>query len=169
MNLVKIFLIKLLLSISIIAQTTFDHGVISFRYDYEPLHSVLKDIKNKTGTNFIYSDDLIRNYRVSCVTDQAALDDAIKKVLSLPNLTYKEFDNHTFVLFKKAERTKKTYGTIITKQTDVADINSAAVITHPELISRNDLLYPSLAIKNNLEGKVGMKLLINTKVMMIPM
>ena len=161
MRLDKIFFIGLLLGISLTAQVKYENDLISFKYDYEPLSSVLKDIKSITGTNFVYSDNLVKNYRVSCLTARTALDDAIKKVLSLPNLAYKKFGGETYVLFRKIERSKRASFTTNAKNEDRTEVESAIVLKKPEIISRSNPFYPSEAIKSNIEGKVVMKLLIN--------
>ena len=161
MRLTKIFFIGFLLSISITSQVKFENGLISFKYEYEPLRSVLKDIKSVTGMNFVYSDNLVKNYRVSCLTTKTALHEAIKKVLSLPNLAYKKFKGNTYVLFRKIERSKRISLTTSAKNEDRADVDSAIVLKKPEIISRSNPFYPSEAIKGNIEGKVVMKLLIN--------
>jgi TonB family protein len=161
MSLVKIFFLQLLLYVPTIAQVTYDNGLISIRYDREPLYAVLEDIKNKTGANFVYNDNLIKSYTVSCKTDKTTIDRAIKKILNLPNLDYKKFAGNTYVLFRKFETHKKSRGTIITSQINITDIDSVSVLVHPEMISLNDPRYPLEAIKNNTEGKVMVKILIN--------
>lgn len=161
MNFDRIFLIILLLRLSMFAQTSFENGMITFNYKYEPLHSVLDDIKNKTGANFIYSDKLIRNCRVTCTVIKSSVGKAIRNVLSLSNLNYKKYNGNIYVLFRKIEPIKKPHGTIVTQNIDSTEINSEITITHPELISKGDPFYPLEALKNNVEGKVGVKLFID--------
>jgi TonB family protein len=161
MSFAKIILIILILGLSMFGQILFENGKITFNYEQAPLHSVLSELKNKTGANFIYSDDLIRYYRVTCTMVNSSVESAIHKVLSSSNLDYKKINGDSYVLFKKIRLTKKPYGTIIKQQSDINNIDSEIIITHPELISRSDPFYPSEALKNNLEGRVGIKLLIN--------
>jgi TonB family protein len=143
------------------SQTSFENGNITFNYKQAPLYSVLGELKNKTGANFIYSDDLIRDNIVTCTMVNSSVESAIHKVLSSSNVDYKKFNGDSYVLFKKIKPTKKPYGTIIKQQTDINNLDSEFIITHPKLISRSAPFYPSEALKNNLEGRVGMKLLIN--------
>jgi TonB family protein len=161
MSLNKIILIILILGLSVFGQTSFEDGKLTLKYKQTALHSVLSELKNKTGANFIYSDDLIRDNIVTCIMVNASVENAIHKVLSSSNLDYKKFNGDSYVLFKKIKPTKKPYGTIIKQQTEINNIDSEIIITHPELISRSEPFYPSEALKNNLEGRVGIKLLIN--------
>lgn len=161
MSFIKILLVILLLRLSVFSQTTFENGIISFNYKLIPLSSVLDDINIKTGVNFIYSDELIRNCRVSCTVIKSSVEKAIKNLLSLSNLNCKKYNGNDYVLFRSIEPTKKPHGTIVTQSIDSTKINSEITITNPELISKGDPFYPLDALKNNVEGKVGVKLFID--------
>jgi TonB family protein len=161
MRIVGIFLLTLIMSSTIRAQILLENGLMSFKYDCEQLHLVLNDIKNKTKTNFIYNDELIKGCRVTVSEKSLPIERAINKVLSLSNIDYKKYFGNSYVLFKKIKNTKKPHGTIITTQTNVAETDSAVVLTHPKLISKCDPSYPLEAIKNNLGGRVSVRLLIN--------
>ena len=161
MKLAKILLIEFLLSVSITAQLKYEGGLVSLKYEYEPLRTVLIELKGKTSANFIYSDDLVKNYRVSCLTVRTRLDDAIKKVLNLPNLAFKKFDGSTYVLFRKVEKPKIITQTAVINKIEITEIDSPIVRSQPQMISRGDPFYPKEAIEKSIEGKVVMRLLIN--------
>jgi TonB family protein len=149
------------MSSSIWAQTSFENGLISFKYNSEPLYLVLTDIKSKTKTNFIYSDELIKGCRVTVSEQSLPVERAINKLLSSSNIDYKKYNGNSYVLFKKIKKTERPHGTIITTQTNIVETDSTVVLTHPKLISKCDPSYPLEAINNNLGGRVSVRLLIN--------
>ena len=156
-----VFLIILTIRLSAFAQIKFEQGMITFNYKQHPLHSILNDIKNNSGVNFVYNDEFIKDKFVTCNVINLPIENAINKVLNVSDLNYKKFNGNCYVLFRKIKKVKKPYGTIVKQQTEMNNFSSENIITNPELISKGDPFYPALALKDNLEGKVGMKLLIS--------
>jgi TonB family protein len=161
MSFKSISVAALLLQLSILPQALFEKGMITFNYTNQSLHTILTDIATKTGMNFIYCNDLINKQHVTCKVANSPVEEAINKILSSSNLGYKKFSENNYVLFRKIKRTKKPYGSIIEQKVDIRNGDSQNAITRPELISTSNPFYPAEALRNNIEGKVGIKLLIN--------
>lgn len=161
MSFKSIFLTVLVIQLSVFPQALFEKGMITFNYTHQSLQSVLTDIKTITGMNFIYSNDLINKVQVTCEVNNSPIEHALNKILSSLNLRYKKFSGNNYVLFKKVYRSKKPYGTIIEQKVDIRNGDSQNTITRPELISASNPFYPAEALRSNIEGKVGIKLLIN--------
>ena len=93
--------------------------MITFNYRQQSLHSILNDIKNKSGVNFIYNDEFIKDKFVTCNVFNLPIENAINKVLNVSDLDYKKFSGNSYVLFRKIKKVKKPYGTIIKQQTEM--------------------------------------------------
>ncbi|MEJ2617059.1 MAG: STN domain-containing protein, partial [Ignavibacteriaceae bacterium] len=74
---------------------------ISLICNNEPLRTVLDEIRIQTGVNFIYQDDLIDNKNITCRIKNGHVKDAVRKVLSGSNISFKKFGEKVFVLFKE--------------------------------------------------------------------
>jgi TonB family protein len=127
-----------------------------------PLRSVLEDIRIKTGVYFIFQDKLIDNVTVSCQIKNSRLSDALKKVLSGSDISYKEFGEKSFVLFSEKKIVKKTNYKAIIVNENSPDADTISFV-NPQMISKISPVYPEEAAKNNIEGKVKLRFLVDKK------
>jgi TonB family protein len=133
---------------------------ISLACNEESLRSVLETIRTSSGINFIYQDNLVDNKNVTCKINNRPINDAVKTVLSGLNISFKSYGEKAFVLFKEKKPQKITYKAIVVDQnTDSIKVVASKI---PELISGITPVYPYEASKNNIEGKVKLRFLINT-------
>jgi TonB family protein len=134
---------------------------VSLNCQEQPLRSVLEDIRIKSGVNFIFQDNLIDNVKVSCQIKNSLVNDALKKVLSGSDISFKEFGEKSFVLFKEKKVIKKTsYKAIIVKENS-SENDTVKSFVIPKMISKVSPVYPEEAVKNNIEGKVKLKFLVD--------
>ncbi len=85
---------------------SFNEKNISLNCNEQSLRSVLEDIRIQAGVNFIYQDNLVDNKKVTCRINNYQVKDAVKKVLSGLNISYKKFGEKAFVLFKRNQTYK---------------------------------------------------------------
>ena len=133
---------------------------ISLICNNEPLRTVLDEIRIQAGVNFIYQDDLIDNKNITCHIKNDYAKDAVRKVLSGSNISYKIFGEKVFVLFKEKKPVKISYKAIVVDQ-DASISNRIVSFTKPEIIYGDKPVYPAEAVKNNIEGKVKVRFLIS--------
>ena len=133
---------------------------ISLICNNEPLRTVLDEIRIQAGVNFIYQDDLIDNKNITCHIKNDYAKDAVRKVLSGSNISYKKFGEKVFVLFKEKKPVKISYKAIVVDQ-DASISNRIVSFTKPEIIYGDKPVYPAEAVKNNIEGKVKVRFLIS--------
>lgn len=133
---------------------------ISLNCNNNPLRSVLDDIRIQTGINFIYHDNLVDNKKVTCKFEKSDVKDAVKRVLSGFNISYKKFGEKAFVLFKEKKPVKTSYKAIVVDQNTSVSKKVVSFIK-PEIISGNKPVYPAQAVKHNIEGRVQLKFLIS--------
>ena len=133
---------------------------ISLICNNEPLRTVLDEIRIQAGVNFIYQDDLIDNKNITCRIKNDFVKDAVKRILSGSNISYKIFGEKVFVLFKEKKPVKISYKAIVVDQ-DASISNRIVSFTKPEIIYGDKPVYPAEAVKNNIEGKVKVRFLIS--------
>ena len=126
----------------------------------QSLSSVLDEIRNQTGANFVYKDNLVEGLKVNGRVTGGSVENLIDKVLGEFNISYKKFPNHSYVLYKRKIPIEKHYRAVIENDYTSAT-HDTSVLIEPKLISNSTLTYPPDAIKNNIEGKVKINLLIN--------
>jgi len=125
----------------------------------EPLRFVLEEIKVQSGINFIYPDDLVSNINITCRVEDSSPENVLKKILSGHNLLFKKFSPNYFVLFKKEKKISDNTTAIVLDK-DIPDADTL-VLSKPVIISEFAPIYPTEAVKNNIEGKVAVKFLVN--------
>jgi TonB family protein len=153
------FLFLILLSANCISQSV-RRKDISITCDNKPLRSVLEDIRIQAGVNFIYYDDLIDNKKVTCKIKNSEVKDAVRKVLSGFSISYKEFGENAFVLYEEIRPVKTSYKAIVVDQNTTIS-NIVVSFIKPEVVSGNKPVYPAEAVKNNIEGNVQLRFLID--------
>jgi TonB family protein len=121
----------------------------------------LNEIKNKSGINFIYKDDLVDKVNVTFRVDGNSAENMLEKLLNKYGIAYKVFEGNSYVLYKpeEAKEIKNIYKAILIEQ-PVTNMDPAVFLSKPKLISKMDPLYPPEAVKNNIEGNVNLKLFI---------
>lgn len=150
----------MLFAAQVYTQPTEKTKYFSINCSEQPLRNVLEEIKFQTGYNFIYNDNLVKNLKVTCNIDKAKADDAVKKILSNYDISYKIFDENSFVLFKEKKKIKKKVSTVEIEQSEPDEYISRQ-ITKPEMIFDLKPGYPEQALKNNIEGDVILKLFVD--------
>lgn len=136
---------------------------VSLNCQEQPLRSVLEDIRIKTGVNFIFEDNLIDNVKISCQIKNSPVNDALKKVLSRSDISFKEFGEKSFVLFKEKKVIKKTSYKAIIVNENSSKTDTVKSFVSPQMISKISPIYPEEAAKKNIEGKVKLKFLVDKK------
>lgn len=134
---------------------------VSLECQDQPLRSVLENIRIKTGVNFIFQDNLIDNVKVSCRIENNTVKNALKKILTGLEISYKEFGEKSFVLFKEKKVEKKTSYKAIILNENTPEIDTVVTFEKPQMISNLSPVYPEEAAKNNIEGIVRLKFLVN--------
>jgi TonB family protein len=163
-----VFIIKwLMLNIVLATTLIFGHfqvheklNYISVNYKEKSLISVLEDLKIKMGVNFIYVDKLVKDIKITCKVDKGTLNGVVAKIMNASGITFKKFSPNSYVLFKGKKPLEKRFRAVLVKK-DLAEKDTTSLFVEPRLISQINLVYPSEAIKHNLEGKVLIKILIN--------
>lgn len=133
---------------------------LSINCSERPLRNVLEEIKAQTGINFVFNDNLVRDLKVTCNINNDPVDDAVNKILSNIDISYKIFNNNSFVLFKEKKKAKKIVSTVEIEQ-PVPDEYISRQVTKPEMIYNLKPNYPEQALKNNIEGDVILKLFVD--------
>lgn len=126
----------------------------------EPLRSVLDEIRIQTGVSFIYQDDLIDNKKITCRIENSEIKNAVRGVLAGKDISFKNFGEKVFVLFKDKKPVKTSYKAIVVDQ-NTSVSNRVVSFVKPEIIYDENPVYPEEAVKNNIEGKVKLKFLIS--------
>lgn len=151
-----ILIIAILFSLLTFAQSQYEK--INLKCKKQPLRSVLDEIKTKSGINFIYSDDLIKNINITCKIENSSPESAVKKILYGHNLSYKKFDTNYFVLLKEGKPIQKDFKPVVIKEDIPIETGN---LSRPVLISRISPVYPFAAFKDRIEGRVAVKFFIN--------
>ncbi len=154
-----IYIFSIVLSGNYLSQS-FSGKNISLICNGEPLRSVLDEIRVQSGVNFIYQDNLIDNKNISCRIVNSQVKDAIRVVLSGLNISFKKFGEKAFVLFKEKKPIKASYKAIVVDQ-KASVSQKVTSFVKPEILSGDNPVYPAQAVKNNVEGRVKFRFLIN--------
>lgn len=139
---------------------------VSLNCSSQPLRSVLENIRIQTGINFVYHDDLANNFKVTCKIRDYSVENALEKILDKTDISYKYFQENSVVLYKEINAIPKPSRAVVTKQDvpviDSSSISSIHTFTMPKMVSSIDAYYPPDAIKNNIQGNVKVRFLIDT-------
>jgi len=149
-------------SFDISSQEAEGNNRINIISNQQPLRSVLDQVRSQADINIIYDDNLIDDLKISCKIESEIAGNAIKNILKDLNIDYKKFNADTFVLIRKNKPVKESYTTILEQQ-PMNRYDENVILTEPKQISEIPAVYPPEAEKYNIEGKVGIKLLINDK------
>ena len=124
----------------------------------QSLRSIIEEVRGREGINFIYQDNLVDKIKVARLNSEP--DEAsLKKILETNNLSCKLFGKNSFVIYKKKEPNLKHYKAVILKE-NIPVTDTSASIINPEIVSLEKPVYPCDAVKNRVEGKVSVKLLV---------
>ena len=153
------FCFALMLVCKVCAQTGGEQVVTLECYE-RPLRSVLEEIQQKTGINFVFQDKLVDSRKITFHIENTEVREAIIIMLSRQKISYKIFQRDCFVLYNKKESESKEYVKVVLNKSEPA-MDTSAVISEPKIISSTILKYPSAAIKDKKEGKVVLKVYVN--------
>jgi ferric enterobactin receptor len=80
--------------------------LLTFHFSGEPLRTVLKTVSDRSGTGFVFQDDLVEGRKVSCSFENLSLDHALDYILSPLSISFKRIPSGPIVLYdaKTAER-----------------------------------------------------------------
>ena len=156
--LAKLIILSVMIIFSLIIIAQPQNERISLDCNKQPLRLVLNEIKTKAGINFIYSDDLVKDVSITCKIENSAPENAVKKILSAHNLSYKKFDSEYFVLLREKKLTQESYKPVVLKEDIPLETGN---LSNPVLLSEDSPVYPSEALKEKIEGKVAVKFFIN--------
>lgn len=148
--------IVILFSLNTFAQSTEER--INLECNKQPLRSVLDEIKTKSGINFIYSDDLVKDIKITCSIKNSLPESAVRKILHKNNLTYKKFNSNYFVLLKERKVKEEGLKPVVLKEDIPLETGN---LSRAVLISDISPVYPLEALKDRIEGKVAVRFFIN--------
>ena len=154
-----IFICSVLLSNNFFSQSI-DGENITLVCNNQPLRTVLDDIRIRTGVNFIYQDDLVDNKKITCRIENSQIKNAVRKVLEGLDISFRNFGEKVFVLFKDKKPVRTSYQAIVVDQ-NTSVSNRIVSFVKPEIIHDDNPVYPAEAAKNNIEGKVKLRFLIS--------
>ena len=120
----------------------------------------MEELSTQNNLNFVYGNNLVDKIKVSCHIEGSNMGSALKKLLSRYNISYKVFNNNSYILFKETNPIENTFRTVVMKQ-NVPSEDLNHLITEPKIISNSQPVYPADAVKYNIEGKVIVKLYVN--------
>lgn len=131
---------------------------ILYKYVNQTLGYIIEDIRQKTGVNFIYMNDLLDDAPITCDIDSVQSEISLATILKEHNIAVTRFPDNSCVLSKHIYLKPE-----IKKKEPPVLVQQVVNWTEPVLINRNNILYPILAMNNNIEGEVKLKVLINYK------
>jgi TonB family protein len=134
--------------------------VVTLDYHERPLRSVLEDMGEKKGINFVFQDQLVDSKKITFHIENAELREAIILMLCRLKISCKIIQRNCFILFNKKASENKEYVKVVLKKSELA-MDTSAVISEPKIISSTILKYPSAAIKDKKEGKVVLKVFVS--------
>jgi TonB family protein len=148
--------IVILFSLQTFAQSQYER--FNLDCNKQPLRSVLDEIKTKSGINFIYNDDLVKDIDITCKIKNSSPESIVKEILHGHNLSYRKFGSNYFVLLKEKKTTEEDYKPVVLKEDIPLETGD---LSKPILISEVSPVYPFEALKDRIEGKVAVKFFIN--------
>jgi TonB family protein len=141
-----------------------DEKLISLNCDNKPLRSVLDEIRIQGSINIIYSDDLVKNININCRIKETSAENALKDVISDYEISFRKFGSrdgmNSYVLYREKKKLKKRYQALIINQ-KTSGFDTSSFFTAPIMITNLKIRYPDEAAKNNIEGNVYIKFLID--------
>ena len=160
--------VKSFISIVIIMTTSMVMAQISRAQDEEicyfkekPLIGVLKEIRAKTGINFVYQNDLIENVKVNGKINKNSFESDLKKILLGSGFDCKEYGRNSVVLFPKKIKQEKYIEAYVVEEPQKENLDSIFTRTDAELLTNMELDYPINAVKNREHGNVNVTILVN--------
>ena len=117
-----------------------------------PLRSVINDIADQSGFDFVFSDVLVDEKMITCDIKNLEIEDTLRLIMSQFQISYKTYSDGSIVLFRE----QKSIKSIKKKQLPKDD-----TIHPPILKNKVKLCYPSEAEKQGIEGRVNMSLLVD--------
>ncbi len=138
-------------------------GKISFECKDMPLRSVLTVLEEKSGLNFIFNDNIIDGgAKVSCSIKESSVKNILVRVLKGTDISFKFFDSNSVVLFRDRDNVKTRYSAkVIQQKIPVPD--TVHSFTNAEMLPDVNPKYPLGAVFNKTEGKVTIRLFVNTQ------
>lgn len=137
-------------------------GKVNLELKEQSLRLALLEIQTQSGINIIYDDKLVDNISITCKIDGSSPEDAIKSLLSGNGISYKIYDEKYLVIVEEEKpKPAPVYYKAAIEQETILDIDTSYSFTNPILLTKTDLAYPPEALKNKVEGKVKVRLLIS--------
>lgn len=153
--------IILLLFITCLLFFTSVGNTLSSNSEDKPLRQILEKFRKSNNVNLIYSDELISGISVSESQYKSMLQKDLEPLLGQYGISYKEFGDNTFVLFRKhEEKIETTYEKVITEEVEQEN-DSLQLVFKPSLLSNLQPSYPRQAVKEKIEGSVRIKFLVD--------
>jgi TonB family protein len=132
---------------------------VVLNFKEQSLHSVLEEIRNQTGINFIYNDNLVDNIKFTGKIEGVPVRNAVNKILSKHNISFKVFNKNSCVLYRKEIPEESKYRALVIKE-EIPNTDTTHILIEPKVISRIKPVYPPQAIENEIEGNVTLNLLV---------
>lgn len=127
-------------------------GRVFFKYTNQPLNIIIEDLREKTGKNFVYKNDLLKNKNLTCKIDSELIKDSFSKFLKGFELSIKEVTESTFVVVKDELKQENISKYEIKPKKFIPD--EVYNYISPVLINRNSVLYPQTALNAKIQGEV---------------
>ena len=144
-----------ILSLNVLAQDLW-HKEIYLSAENASLRDVLTDIRDKSGLNIIYDDNLAGEHFVTYNNNDTAqniLNDILEKV----NYGFKKYDENTVVVFNKRSMVNIEKTILKSENVHANILDDSSALIKPILLSGFELKYPESAVNKKLEGKVYAK------------
>ena len=135
---------------------------ITFNCNDMPLRSMLKALEERSGLNFIFSDNLLsKDAKIKCSLKETPIKYALNKIFNGTDISFKLFDDNSVVLFKSKSLSRTEYNAkIIEEKIPVSD--TVHFYSEAKMLPAIEPGYPTDAVINKMEGKVTVKLFINS-------
>ncbi len=152
--------IAILSSLQNYSQTANRADEIVINSSSQPLRTILEEISNKYGYNFIYNDELVNDVKINCRIKSNSPEKLLSKIFGKQDISFKIFNENSVVLYKEKHPKKELFKAVVIDN-NITNIDTPRVFVKPIMISRGKLIYPPEAVRNKIEGEVTVKFLID--------
>jgi len=116
------------------------------------LRSIIKEVADQSGFDFIFSDVLVDEKKITCNIQNLEIQNALHSIFSQFQISYKVYSGGSIVLFREPKSSKPIIKKALPKDGPI----------HPPILKNKvKLCYPSEAEKQGIEGRVNMSLLVD--------
>ena len=148
--------------LQISAQNSNGGNIVSLQFKDTPLKTVLTEIAKQSKKNFVYKDKLVKDFHVTARLKDFSVSKALNFVLRKSGISFKEYDEQTYVLFKSERSRIPAKKPIVVKESFEIP-KSEEKWEKAVLLTKSKPDYPVAAVADNIEGSVGIRMLVTKK------